>query len=584
MTALTLKRPHGYANYRILPLLLAACLAAVLGGCETSPPRDTSREPAKIETPPDPIPAKAEQPVNYDALTRITNLAIEEGTVAARTERNALLVRGLDATSLTLIDSELAWLEGDLKLADKLLNQVKMTDDAGRQFILKLRQQRAEMNRDFLGAAKIAHQRYNLAAAGEQSALADELFGILMRFTDGQLRSQGFRSDDSDWNGWVSMMRAYRDGRTAYRNWARKFPEHPAAVNPPAGLAYWLKQTAPAKIAVMLPLSGSLQAAGEAVLDGIVETLYGMFPTPAERPTLSVIDTDQFKTILDAYREAINADADLAIGPLTKRQAYELGNLKSRPVPVLALNRPEALADRLAENWSALALAPEDEAAQIAELAFGKGLRRGIVVRPDTDWGRRMESALNQSWKGLGGRIVATGALPDDLTPSEVVADTLGSADSEARIKAVEKAFEAPVQAKTRRREDFDVIFLLAPTPASARELRPLLIFHYSGDVPVYAPSTIYGGNNNILNRDLNQVRFVEIPAVLDTTEIDRFTRLRALGVDSISWLNHWEQAQHTEIPIFNGETGLLKRSSNGEITRDLTPVTFVSDKLQVAN
>jgi outer membrane PBP1 activator LpoA protein len=145
----------------------------------------------------------------------------------------------------------------------------------------------------------------------------------------------------------------------------------------------------------------------------------------------------------------------------------------------------------------------------------------------------------------------------------------------------LEVAFEAPVASRPRRRQDFDVIFLLAPDPAEARRLRPLLIYHYSGDVPVYSSSAVYSGHDHGQNQDLNDLILVETPAVLQALKVDRYTRLQALGFDAISMIDHWRQAEATQATLFQGRTGLLKRLANGEMERELNSVAFDGGKLK---
>ena len=106
-----------------------------------------------------------------------------------------------------------------------------------------------------------------------------------------------------------------------------------------------------------------------------------------------------------------------------------------------------------------------------------------------------MEVALNEVWRGIGGVTASTLTLEDTTAISEQIGSSAGSVASERRIQMLEAAFEAPVASRPRRRQDFDVIFLLASDPAQARRLRPLLIYHYSGDVPVYSSSAVYNSS-----------------------------------------------------------------------------------------
>jgi len=561
----------------------ALCLSALLlAGCAGSPenPSDSgaAQEPARVAVAP--IPAKPEQAIDSAALSRVEQAAREQGDAAAWAARNALLATGLDTTTLALIDSSLAWLAGDVLTANRLLDEISETDNAGHQRIQQLRQERAAEQHHWLEAAERLHQRL-LGMPELQSAHSDLLFNYLMHLTDNQLQSARLRTTNADWRGWIELMMAYHQGRDALSTWINTHPTHSALPTLPAGLETWRNQSAPQQIAVLLPISGRLAGAANAVLSGIVESLYSQYRNPSNRPRLITIDTERYPDAISAYQAAIEGGAEVVIGPLTKARSRSLANLRERPAPVIALNRPEALPESDAQGWNALSLAPEDEARQLASLAFANNLRSAVIIAPDTDWGRRMSASLSQKWRRLGGKIAAQANINNAIPASQTIAETLGASTSEARINNVEDAFDAPVNARARRRADIDVVFLLAPSPAEARALRPLLVFHYGGDLPVFAPSSVNADSQNLSNQDLNGVRFVEIPAVLNTPNIDRYTRLQALGRDAITLVEHLQQLAQTTAATVRGETGLLNRRRNGEIERELNSVVFAGDSIK---
>ncbi len=561
-----------------LPLAVMSLLAA----CASPPPPPEPVDRGTINQPPPALPAEPEQAFDTDALSQVTDVALSTGTLAARIERNDILSRGLDATTLALINARLAWLDGDVSMAMQQLDSAATANVEGRELVLAERQSIAAQQRQWLSAAKFAWQRGKLQP-DQSGDRGDELFANLMRLTEQQLLRAQLAGGAPEWAGWVDLALAYRGGREQVLSWIASHDGHPAIDNPPAALNRWLTQQPPAKVALLLPLSGRLQQAGEAVLEGAVQSLYERYREAGTRPELITIDTTSTSDALTAYRRAVSAGADFVIGPLTRERVEAASMMGRRSVPQLALNRPASLLPGEAEQWAAISLSPEDEARQLADLAFGDGRRRAVIVRPDSDWGRRLEAALVDRWRSLGGRLVSVAEIEPQVPATQTLSNTLGAADSEQRITAVEDAFAAPVSARARRRADFDVIFLMAPDPATARELRPLLVYHYAGDVPVFGPASVYSGNQQARNQDLNGLVFVETPAVLQAATVDRFTRLRALGNDAVLMMDHWQQTQASATAVVSGKSGMLSRQPDGSVRRELIATRFDGDNIEKA-
>ena len=575
-------------------LVLLSCFTT---GCQTTSTSEQALPKISLENLGQntlaPLPASSDQQLDLAAINAVRDRALTEGVVAARILRDAYLVKGIDVITASIIDADIAWFNGNIKAAERLMRGANTSSVEGQLFVLATVEERARIQGRWLDAARLAHFRIKLLMKPTQATPIDNqsprldtghgdtLWTLLMHLDDGQLERAAAMADDPDWRGWLTLLQAYRSGRNATYNWLATHPDH-TAINPlPAALETWLDAKPPENIGVLLPLSGRLQSAGNAVLEGITEGLYRRFPNPEKRPRLFTIDTELRPSAVAAYRDALTEGADLIIGPLIKSEAQTLESLRERPTPVIALNRPEVFASLGVSNWSAMSLAPEDEARQIARVAFGRGQRKALVIRPDNEWGRRMELALNEVWRSMGGVTADTLILSTATAASEQVGTSAGAVASERRITEMEEVFEAPVASRPRRRQDFDVIFLLASDPEEARRLRPLLIYHYSGDVPVYSSSAVYSGHDHGQNQDLNNLILVETPAVLDALKVDRYTRLRALGFDAVVMIDHWQQAEATEAALFQGRTGLLNRLSNGEIERELNSVAFDGGKLK---
>ena len=581
------------------PFCGPAILAVLLAACETTQPTERSlpsiavTSPGKVDEP-TPVASTDTRMLDLEAVGAVRAKSLAEGLVAGHILRDTLVVRGLDPITVAMIDADLAWYAGDLEKSERQTPLPAAEDLAGQWFVLETLSTRAAIKNQWLQAARLAHQQLMLTLRADQSALTlpetsltgsetvggNRIWSLLMRLDTAQLARAIDRAEGNDWRGWLTLVQAYHGGRDATHNWLATHPNHSATQPLPAQLDRWLDSAPPRAIAVMVPLSGRLEAAGNAVLEGIMEGLYQQYRESDARPLVFTVDTNAYSNAVAAYRSALGLGADLVMGPLTKTEALSLGSLNSRPTPIIALNRPEALAVGAATHWSAMSLAPEDEARQIARVAFGKGQRRAMIIRPDTDWGRRMESAVSQVWLRLGGAVVQSLALQPEASESEQVGTVLGAADSENRITAFEAAFDAPVEARPRRRQDFDAVFLLASDPDEARRLRPLLIYHYSSDTPVYATSAIYDGQRKGGNQDLNGLVFLETPAVLNAAIVDRYTRLNALGFDAVTMVDHWRQGEAVSVPLYKGRTGLVRRLANGEVERELNPVEFDGGRL----
>ena len=115
---------------------------------------------------------------------------------------------------------------------------------------------------------------------------------------------------------------------------------------------------------------------------------------------------------------------------------------------------------------------------------------------------------------------------------------------------------------------------LLSPTAQMAREIRPLLRFHYAGKLPVFAPSSIFESDEGITNRDLNGIRFVLPPSALGSSTTLPIP-LHSLGADAAALVDHFSQASRTRGTLMFGETGDLSIDSKGNVRRRLRSVVF---------
>ena len=529
--------------------------------------------------------ATSDTRLNREAILWARRIANDSDWLVALAELEALEEGLLSPNTERFIRSRLLWLKGDIATANSTLSEVIVSDEEGLDLLLAERQRRAIESGDPMAAAKIALERLQLGYSDDNEISHSDVFNLLSAATVPQIALELRKTEpSSDWAAWLSLNQAYRKGRGAVLAWRQSQSQLPSGLlNLPSGIQTWLESDLPKRVAVLLPLSGRLKDVGETVLEGITEGLYASYSDSALRPQLITIDTELAGSSRVALLAALERGADFVMGPLTNERVMELQALDSLPIPVLALNRGSTSENALRMGEKpllSLSLAPEDEAIQLAAMVWQEGLRKPLIIMPDSTWGHRMKDAFSKAWALLGGDIRALTILSDEKSDNETVATSLKTLQSESRIQAIEMAFEAPVDSQARRRSDLDAVVLLAPTPQMAREIRPLLRFHYAGKLPVYAPSSVYQSDSGITNRDLNGIRFL-LPPNAFVNDRKRSTQLHALGLDAAALIDHYDQAEETQGTLLFGATGDLSVDASGNVRRRLKPAVIARGKAQ---
>jgi len=551
-----------------------AVILTVLASCASTPPEPDLTLPSPQTEDTLPIAVEGEE-LDLVAIEHVTSIARSSSLMHARHERNRLSTSGIDASTLIAIDTRLAWLEGDVDKSATLLDRLAHDNTASIDFVLRDQERHAEAEGNWLEAAEILLAQ--IARSPERRVeehTSERLFAYLLRTDEKHIRARLRTTSDAQWRAWLTMNLAYREGGAELERWLSSSPKSltPAV---PHHLTFASDDNTVEHVALLLPLQGPLSAAGEAVVAGAMDQLYSLFPDPSRRPSLTTIDTQQYPDIASGYQAAIEQGSDMVIGPLTKSNVAALADAANKPVPLITLNQIDGFAADSKTPWLSFSLSPEDEARQTADVAFGQGCRNAIVVAMSSERGQRLLEAFETRWQGHGGSLRGSLIVDDPNMANEPMGKLLGSGSSDQRIRDVERAFDLPVDSRGRGRTDFECIFMLAPDPATARTWRPLLVFHMTGDIPVYATSAINDGMTDTRNRDLNGVRFVETPAMLPPLNGGRLGRLKALGGDALLLAQRWQQLQHTEQWVIRGQTGVLRRRADGSIERALELSTF---------
>ena len=392
------------------------------------------------------------------------------------------------------------------------------------------------------------------------------------------LATQNGRDDATAW--WQladSLQRSFdlNAERVAISDWKRNHRDHPASRWPPRAFALIEGGvTAPAQVALLLPLSGSLANAGQAVRDGFVAAFFHAGSPVAIR----IYDTNG-NAVTRLYEKACSDGAQLVIGPLDKSGVAEINAVPNRPVPVLALNYlPSGVA--ASGGLFQFGLSIEDEARAIARRIYEDGLRRVVIIESDLDWSTRAADAFRSQFDALGGTVVSVGVIEDVRAVTDVVGTALLVEASTDRMEALAKTIGAKPEFLPRSRTDLDALVALTD-PGQSRALKSAMAFHFAGDVPIYATSQVTGGAAAGALAELDGVRLTELPWRVQASAIrgeveasfagasSTLSPLYALGVDAFRISDRAELLIPNSPGRLLGETGVLKVQSSGVIARE---------------
>lgn len=395
------------------------------------------------------------------------------------------------------------------------------------------------------------------------------------------------------YGGWMELARiikayAGEPGKTRSRldAWRQQFPKHPALPELLEGYFQRLQAhyKTPAHLAVLLPLSGPFADAATALREGLLAAYYNM--PPEKRPRLHFYDSSNSTDTWPLYRQAVDAGAEMIIGPLSKEGVSQLARAGELEVPVLALNQIPPETAPPADLFQ-FGLSPEDEAQQVAEQAWLDGHTNALIITPEGSWGDRIHESFRERWESLGNTVLEHQVYnPKGQDLSHPIRSLLNLDESDARHRQLRGILKTSFKFEPRRRQDADFIFFAAK-PISARQIRPLIQFYRAADLPIFATSHVYtGAPNPVEDRDLEGLKFPDIPWLLtaDSSEplsrdtltatlpsiMPQYWRLYAMGIDSFNLLPHLERLHSSPWETLDGQTGNLYLDQINRIHRRL--------------
>ncbi|WP_461537784.1 penicillin-binding protein activator [Spongorhabdus nitratireducens] len=442
-----------------------------------------------------------------------------------------------------------------------------------------LRAQAYELYGEYRAAADEWFDALALTTTAEETSQQNQaLWSSLIQIQPETLQRMASLAYNTDRRGWLNLALAYNGAASPdeqiprLQQWLQLWTNHPASTQAREilDLLQQAKIHQPRHIALVLPLSGPLQRAGEAVRDGFMAAFYAS-NAKAERPEITFFDSNS-SPVKNLIMQAKDLGADLVVGPLEKDKVESLYTFEP-PLPVLSLNYPQ----QKTQPSSAIVefgLSPEEEAIQAARRARLDGHERVVILTPESDWGQRVAASFKDYWEQLDGSVAGslTYDRKDDIT--QTTGKLLLVDESNKRSSQLQRVVRQSLNFSGRRRQDIDAVFIAA-NPFNARQIKPALAYQYAGKLPTYTTSSTFSGTSDPeRDADLNGIRIPLMPwltpgsklriplkADIEDTWPDKaggsYSSLYALGADS--WLIHTlipqlTELQGTKIQGFTGE------------------------------
>lgn len=375
----------------------------------------------------------------------------------------------------------------------------------------------------------------------------------------------------------VSLLAALAAGCTTVK--VSQAPDKPkeAAVEASQRVAHWQFDAGsrppadrdgyrpPQKLAVLLPLSGSLAPASAPVRDGLLAGYYG---EQRRRPELKFYDTaGTAGGAIAAYQKAVADGADQVLGPLGRDEVDAVFREVKTGVPVLALNRGTVAPPA---NNASYSLAPEDDGNSAADYLITRKALRVLVLSSGDDYARRSAASFAARMQENGGSVVQTlavvGDKPADMTPM--------------------------LQAALQKEGGVDAVFLALRGPAARAMAPQLSVAGYTGK-PLVATSQLVSGTGKAdQDRALDGIAFPTerwgvtsvsgLPGAADTagrisTARGPQAKLFAFGFDAWLLTAYLERLATSADADVEGATGLLRVGATGNVLRTPAWSTFSS-------
>ena len=310
----------------------------------------------------------------------------------------------------------------------------------------------------------------------------------------------------------------------------------------------------PARLAVLLPLSGPLGAAGASVRDGFLSAYYAETRT---RPVVRFYDSAGTAVGAQAaLTKATSEAAQMIVGPLTREEVNAVLAQGDSNLPMIALNRGSR---RPPPGTTSFALLPDEEGAAAAKRLADRQLSRVLIFSSPGDSAQRAVAAFRETLRQNAGSVVGEIAVSGDI------------ADFNSQLAGLQ-ASASPPQA-----------VFLSLDAGQSRAVAAQLKISALASLPRIATSQILNGISSRGDNDLDGIEYPELPWMLDQAGALPASgplgkslpsargpgqRLFAFGADAWKLAANFERLYNDPSYSIHGATGVLQIDIAGPVHR----------------
>ncbi len=356
-------------------------------------------------------------------------------------------------------------------------------------------------------------------------------------------------------------------------------------------------------VAVLLPLTGPLSAAGRDIQEGIITAHFDSKDASLEDTNINLqfYDTNK-QEINEIITQAKRNNCNAIIGPLDKNLLNELSVASLSNITFITLN--DFITAKLPKKINKIqkydnnriyqfSLSVDDEVLALTKCARSKGHDKAIIVVPDTPQGEKTGDLYKMYWESLGGSIASYIKFPKTADFAKMFENIMHIDDSNLRINNIKKILETNIDAAISAKANTDVLFLAA-SPEEARQIKPAMSYQFAKDIPVFATSSIYTDIPSITNdTDLDGIRLpvyswqnrgntsdIQQKVLNFNKKRNQNKNLYALGIDAYNLITKINQLAFFHNNSTRGLTGNLHVNSDLKVIKELQIMRFKNGKL----